>query len=219
MSPGLDHRQALAAYRGAALVDRAHVWVRWHSCPFADVAAHVPPEGRLLDVGCGHGLFAILLALTGAGRDVTATDVDPDKLVVAAAAAEKAGVHIAFEAARGGALPPGPWDTITVVDVLYLIGHDAAHGLLRETAAALAPGGTLVIKEVQPRPRWKYLLTIGQELLATRVLRVTEGSNVSFLPPDDIAATLERAGLEVRHERLDRGRLHPHHLLIAQRPQ
>lgn len=210
------HRHALAAYRGAARADRVHVWVRMHSCPFDEVAARVPTSGRVLDVGCGHGLFSLLLALTGE-RDVTGTDVDTDKLVVAAAAAGRAAIPIAFAPAQGGALPPGPWDAITIVDVLYLIGHDAAHALLRDAAAHLAPGGTLVVKEVQHRPRWKYLLTVGQELLATRIFRITEGEKVAFLRPDDIGATLARAGLDVHHERLDRGRLHPHHLVIGRR--
>ena len=210
-------RRALAAYSAAPRGDRLHVWVRWRTCPFASLEAHVPTSGRILDVGCGHGLFPILLALSEPDRSVTGTDVDAAKLVVAGEAATSAGVAITFEPAGDG-VPQGPWDAITIVDVLYLLGHEGAHALLCAAAGELAPGGTLLVKEIDERPLWKYRLARVQEWLATRVLRITEGSGVNFLPPADIAATLERTGLHVERVRLDQGRLHPHHLLIGHRP-
>ena len=31
-------------------------------CPFEDLAKFLPSEGKILDVGCGHGIFARVLA-------------------------------------------------------------------------------------------------------------------------------------------------------------
>jgi 2-polyprenyl-3-methyl-5-hydroxy-6-metoxy-1,4-benzoquinol methylase len=209
---------ALGAYAGAPRADRIHVRVRWRSCPFPEVAARVPTSGRILDLGCGHGLFSLYLALSEPGRQVTGIDVDADKLAVARAAAARVGASVSFAAVEEGHLPAGAWDAVTIVDVLYLMGRDRALEVLQVAAAALAPGGLLIVKEVDVHPRWKYRLTRWQELAATKVLRITEGAEVVFMPPSDIGAAMEAAGLEVHHEPLDRGRLHPHHLVIGKRP-
>ena len=75
------------AYRGLGRGDRFHVAVRWRSCPFAQVEQHVPRAGRVLDLGCGHGSFALYLAARSAERTVTGVDVDADKLAAARQAA------------------------------------------------------------------------------------------------------------------------------------
>jgi 2-polyprenyl-3-methyl-5-hydroxy-6-metoxy-1,4-benzoquinol methylase len=151
-------RRVLAAYGGLGRGDRFHVALRWRSCPFPQVAAHVPPSGRVLDVGCGHGVFTLYLAASAPERAVVGVDVDADKLVAARRAAEHAGLPVTFAEAVGGELPAGLWDAVTVVDVLYLLGPDRALDLVGRAAAALAPGGVLAVKEIDVRPRWKYEL-------------------------------------------------------------
>lgn len=208
----------LSAYDGASRGTRLHVRGRWRSCPFVAVAAEVPSTGRVLDVGCGHGVLSLLLAVTGPGRTVTGVDVDVEKLVDARQAADRAGVAVAFDPAPAAGVPAGPWDAITIVDVLYLLGAVPAEALLTAAAEALAPGGVLVVKEIDVRPRWKHALARVQEIVATRVLRITEGSEVDFVPPTVLAAAMERSGLIVEQRRVDRGYLHPHHLLLGRRP-
>lgn len=207
---------ALAAYGGASLGDRIHVRVRWHTCPFDAVAAAVPTAVPVLDVGCGHGLFPLYLSLLDPERPVTGTDVDADKLAVARMAASAAASRVVYSDGVAG-LPAGPWGAITIVDVLYLLGRARAARLLADAAALLAPGGALVVKEIDLVPRWKHRLAVLQEQVATRVLRITEGDEVAFLDPADIAAAMARAGLSVHREAIDRGRLHPHHLVVGRR--
>jgi 2-polyprenyl-3-methyl-5-hydroxy-6-metoxy-1,4-benzoquinol methylase len=209
----------LGAYGGAPWRERAHVHGRWRSCPFDALAAQVPATGRVLDVGCGHGLLALHLALGSGRRRVTGLDVDAGKIAVARAAATAAGAaNLAFGVARPGDRPTGEWDVITIVDILYLLGPDGAAGMVAAAAGALAPGGVLLVKEMALEPRWKYRLTRAQELVATRVVRITEGEHVALVAPSTIAEGMARAGLAVRHHRLDKGRLHPHHLVVGRRP-
>jgi cyclopropane fatty-acyl-phospholipid synthase-like methyltransferase len=209
-------RRALGAYDHLGRGDRFHVAVRWRTCPFPAVEARVPRAGRVLDLGCGHGLFSLYLAARSPERRVTGVDIDGDKLVSARRAAAAAGLDVDFAEAVGGRVPEGPWDAITVVDILYLLGPERALALVAEAAAALAPGGVLLVKEMAEEPRWKYELARAQELVATRVIRITEGDEVAIVPPDDIAAAMATAGLEVSRRRLDRRTPHPH-LLVAGR--
>lgn len=210
-------RQVLDAYGHLGRGDRFHVAVRWRSCPFPQVEAQVPRAGRILDVGCGHGVFSLFLAARAHERQVTGIDIDADKLASARLAATRAGVPVTFAEATDGRLPDGPWDAITVVDVLYLLGPDAAVDLVRRAASALAPGGALVVKEIDVRPRWKYELSRLQEVVSTRVTRITAGEAVAFVPPDAIAEAMGEAGLTARQLPIGRGSLHPHVLVIGRR--
>jgi 2-polyprenyl-3-methyl-5-hydroxy-6-metoxy-1,4-benzoquinol methylase len=209
-------RRALAAYDDAPRGVRFHTAVRARTCPFAELEIRTPREGRVLDVGCGHGLLALVLAVGSPARRVLGVDIDRDKLASAEAAARRAGVaNITFEAVEPGWTPSEAFDAITVCDVLYLLGAEAAQGLLSDLTSALAPGGVVLVKEIDVVPRWKYQLARVQELVSTRVTRITDGEEVDFLPPAAIEAVLVGAGLAVEHVPLHRGRPHPHHLVVG----
>jgi 2-polyprenyl-3-methyl-5-hydroxy-6-metoxy-1,4-benzoquinol methylase len=212
---------ALGLYRAAPLPVRAHVWLRWRTCPFPAVAAMIPRTGRVLDFGCGHGLFAAYLALGSLDREVTGVDVAPDKLRAARAAAGRAaplGARVTFAPVRPGEVPEGPWAAVAVVDVLYLLDPDRQRRLLADLAGHLAPDGVLVVKEMARRPRWKFWWGVAQETLAVRVLRLTHGRHLTFVPPDGLAAWMRETGLQVSTQALDRGFVHPHHLVVGHRP-
>ncbi len=210
----------LSLYDGQSARVRGHIRMRWRTCPFPAIAALVPKEGRILDYGAGHGVLASWLAMRAPGRNVAGVDIAPDKVASARRAADRArelGIPAADFQVGGAAFPPGPWDAVLFVDVLYLLDPADQERVLREAARALAPGGALLVKEVSRRPRWKALWAQAQELLAVKVLRVTAGTGIRFLGPDTHARWLEDEGLAVAGAPAHRGYLHPHHLLAARR--
>lgn len=211
---------ALSLYAKAPLPVRAHVWGRWASCPFPRVAARVPDRGRILEVGCGYGLFSCHLAMTGLQREVCGVDVDVRKIVHAKFAGERAAEHGAraeFHLTPPGEVPEGPWDAVVIVDVLYLLDPDAQAGLLRSCAEQLGLGGVLVVKEMGASPRWKAQWNRAQETLSVKVLNITAGEELTFLDPSVIGAWMTGEGLVVSHQPLDKGYPHPHHLIVGAR--
>lgn len=219
LAPGSPRRRVLGLYRQAALPVRAHVTVRWATCPFPAVAAQLPPAGRILEVGCGHGLLALYLALESAEREVVGIDVDEDKLAAARAAAAGAGLRATFEAVQGAGLPDGPWAGIAIVDVLYLLAAEDQRSLLRSCAELVSPGGTLVVKEMALEPRWKARWNRVQETMSVKLLGITEGEQLTFLPPAEMAAAMREGGVTVRDRPIHRGYPHPHHLLVGQKAE
>jgi SAM-dependent methyltransferase len=222
--PDLPGRQALSLYSDADRSTRLHTLVRWWSAPFPAIERALPETGRILEIGCGHGLFSAYAALSASGRSVHGVDIDPVKIVAARSAVRKlqerlgdqVGARLDFSEAPSGAVPEGPWDAVVVVDVLYLLREEEQRRLLLEALSTVAPGGVLVVKEMAPEPRWKARWNSTQETLAVRVLGITEGHpTFDFVPPSRIASWLRGAGATVQEQRLDIGRIHPHHLLVA----
>ena len=99
--------------------------------------------------------------------------------------------------------------------MLYLLGRDRAADWVRSAAQALEPGGRLVVKELDVTPWWKARWSRFQEVLATRVMRITEGEELELIPRDDVVDAMREAGLTVRTRRLDHGRLHPHYVAVG----
>lgn len=217
-------RRTLDRYRSAPRGVRLHVAVRWRSCPMAATADLVPAGGDVLEIGCGHGLFSCYLVERDPRRRVVGVDIDPRKVEAASAAAAggswpEGTTPPRFELTMPGELPPGPFDTVVIVDVLYLLDDEQKDGLLTAAASRLRPGGTLVVKEVASTPRWKARVAAAQERLSTGILGITAGSHHGFDTPERAAGRLGGVGLvEVEVTRLDRRRLHPHVALTARRP-
>ncbi len=209
-------------YAGAPKRDRLHVRGRWKSCPVDAVHRAVPRNGRVLEVGCGHGLVSAYLALAEPAREVTGVDIDARKIELAAAAQKRLQPNegtLSFRHEPAGEVPDGPWDAIVIVDVLYLLSRAAEKALLAACAAQLAPGGTLVLKETDVRPRWKHWVAKSQEVVATKIARITEGDDLAFTPIADLEGAMKSFSLDTVVRPVHQGYLHPHTLIVGVRAQ
>lgn len=212
--------EVLSLYEGLPWRERAHVAARLRTCPIEAIARAVPRSGRVLDLGSGHGLISCYLALESAGRVVQGVDVDPRKIAAAVHAGRRAlarGASVGFEVLLAGEVPAGPWDAVLIVDVLYLLSPAEERALLTRAAAELSPGGLLIVKEMAARPRWKATWNRIQEALSVRILGITAGERLTFLPPETLAGWMRTELLSVEQRALDRGYPHPHHLLVGSR--
>ena len=162
--------RAVHRYRSAPLVARLFVHGRAFLSDLAFVERLVPRNGFIVDLGCGHGLFACLLREASAGRRVLGIDLDPKKI-----------------------------DAVTIIDVLYLLPFEEQEQVLRNAASALGEGGPLIVKAQERRMDPRYALTYAQEIITVTVLRATRGGRERFFFPDRMRAIamFERAGFVV----------------------
>jgi len=81
--------------------------------------------------------------------------------------------------------------------MLYLLGRERAADWVHTAGQALEPGGRLVVKELDVSPAWKAQWSRLQEVLATRVMHITEGEELELIPRVDVVAAMDDGGLSV----------------------
>lgn len=120
----------------------------WSGCPNPALeaeAAHLP-SGYALDLGCGEGADAVWLAEHG--WQVTAVDFAAPALARGRRAARERGVAERIEWRQADLArwhPPRSAFDLVNVQYVHLRDDDAEVTLLRRGAAAVAPGGRLLV--------------------------------------------------------------------------
>lgn len=113
----------------------------------------VAPQSQnvIVDLGCGTGSFAIMIANAAPDARVIGIDPDPEVLKLAVEKATAAQTKVAFVEALGGdrfdCLPYGRTDKVVTSLVLHQCPMDAKQALLANAHALLAPGGTLFVAD------------------------------------------------------------------------
>lgn len=170
----------------------------------------------MLDLGCGFGVLAALLALDSPARAVEGRDVDARKIARGRA---WYGHLPNLRLEVGGVDAPLPTcDAVVFYDVLHHL--DDGDAALRSAASALRPGGVVVVKENDLRPAWKHAVSTAIERVAVGA-GWTRSAPVRFRSRGGWRDALEQAGLRViraEHLASSEGFFVPHSLFVAVRP-
>ncbi len=153
--------------------------------------AGIGPGVSVLDVCCGVAgpgrLITRELGCTYLGMDYSSSAID--------IARGRAGdLPCRFEVARIPPLPPGPFDVVLLLETM--LAFPDKETLLREISGALVTGG-----------RFAFTIEEGVPLAAAERERMPDADTVWLTPLDDLATSLERAGLVVTWQE-DHSRAH-----------
>ncbi len=216
-------REVLKWYRAAPTLTKLHLLLRRATLPIGRLLQQVPTDAKsVLEIGTGYGLILISLAEhryhSSRLPRLAGTDIDEYKLEQARLAAATVNQPIAFTKE----LPPASelWQIILLSDLLYLLTPAEQNRLLDQSLARLAPGGRLLIKGMNHRPKWKFNIVQLQEFWAVKILRITEryaDGPFAYVDMPVLAAQLEDGGYQTRIIKLDRGWIYPHLLLEVQK--
>ncbi len=164
----------------------------------ADVEGDAPGAlGEVLDIGTGRGQLPILLVELGRATRARGVDWDGEKVAAGQKAAAGLDIALAQGDAREAAYDAA--DTVLLIDLLHYFTVEEQDAILRRAAAAVRPGGRILVREADTERGWRSAVTLLEERVFTAV-RFNKGERVRFRPAREIAALLEEAGLacEVR---------------------
>lgn len=199
-----------AAYDPLPLLARIFIRLRLAILPLEEVESEVP-SGRILDVGCGYGLLSHYLALTDSRRRVTGIEYDP-VLVARARQTVLPGERLDFAGGDARAMPLPPCDAVVLCDLLHHLPARGQEHILREAAAALVPGGQIVVKDIEAESTFWYFWNLFHD----RVLRLSGPTH--HRTARAWADFLSSCGLSVSVVRHFRHLLYHHIIVVASRP-
>lgn len=117
-------------------------------------------ERPLLDIGCGTGVLAALLRVTGFRASFAG--IDPDHEKIAAARSALGGVGCLFAVGDTGNLPPHSGDVV-MLDVIHYVVPAQRPQVVADVASRLAPGGRLFLRTTLQDGSWRYRVTRFEE--------------------------------------------------------
>jgi SAM-dependent methyltransferase len=109
------------------------------------IAGAVGSGARVLDIGCGTGFLARLLAADG--HRISGQDVSRGMLEVAAERAAREGLAIEWSVGPAVAPPSGPFDAVVMRNVVWTLPDPGA--ALRALLPAMSPDGLVLISDAQ----------------------------------------------------------------------
>jgi len=175
----------------------------------------IPTGARVLDLGCGQGLALCLLAEASRSAKLRLFGIErsPEQVRRARLALGGDGA-VEQRDLREAALPPS--DAILLFDVIHYLEPREQDALLARIAAALAPGGSLLMRVCDDGARARAALTraadrFGALFRGERIWRLAGRSAADWI------GALERLGLSARAEPASQGTPFANVLITARR--
>jgi SAM-dependent methyltransferase len=155
------------------------------------VRAHLTPNDRVLELGCGTGTTA--LKLVASAREIVATDYSAEMIAIASAKARGEGAtHVRFQtcAAADPALGLESFDVVLAMNLVHLFDDVPVH--LRRIRELVRPGGLFISKTP----------CIGDLGLALRIAiplmrALGRAPRVRFVTEQSLITDVTRAGFDV----------------------
>ena len=204
--------------RALPLVERAYANIRFSILRpklLSVMDLLLPDEGRILDVGCGFGLFASYFGQMQQRRRILGVDPNARRIKLAGHVAEAVGLvgpdaptfHVGD--VRDAELV-GPFAGIYVLDVMHHIPMAHQVSVLERLRDLLLPGGVLVIKDITTEPHYQLLFT----KLLDRVM-VGMDEELAYRHHRDWGELLATLGFKVRMVRVPDVLPYPHVVIAA----
>lgn len=169
-------------------------------------------EGRILDVGCGFGLFAAYFGQTHPRRQIVGVDPNARRIDLARRVAGDLGMsqHSFVVGDVRDAPLEGPFEAAYVLDVMHHLPTDNQRRVLERLRSLLVPGGMLVMKDITTEPRAGLFFT-----QALDRLMVGWNEPLAYRHHREWAQILTELGFKVRMVRVPDILPYPHVVISA----
>jgi len=185
--------RAWSSFDGLGAFTRLFLLARSSIIPFAALDPELRGlKGRVLSLGCGHGVLERYLAEINPDVEVVGIELDEERVDAAAASAHR---YPRVAIRQGDARDLGDVGTVDAaiaVDVFHHVPLDDHVRVATALASVIRPGGRLLVKDMNRWPAWKHSWNRWHD-------RLVNGDDVQCRTPGEFVDLFEGVGFFVEH--------------------
>ncbi|MFA6227930.1 MAG: class I SAM-dependent methyltransferase [Patescibacteria group bacterium] len=164
-----EYQQIKNNYLGLGAVEKLITFVRFTTTPLETISQYVPTSGKLLDLGCGFGVFSYFFAFKRPTLKVVAIDPSADRIKQANQVSFKP-ENLTFIQTEVGSLQEEEFDATIVIDVEVLMSRQEVLNMLEDCRKKTKPNGVIIIKTMSRDRFFRYLLSISSSLIIEKLV-------------------------------------------------
>ena len=175
------------------------------------IGQYLSRDGRILDLGCGFGLFSLYFGLDAPGRALVGIDQSEKRIEWARRCAERLGVtNVRYIASNVLDWKVSErFDAIFMLDLIHHLPKSEVAGFLERVTQLISPGGILILKDVSNRPFYKRWFTLALD-------RMMVGSEpIHYWDPQELSQLIEGLGFRVKRHTMNDFLPYPHILYLC----
>lgn len=205
------YRSIKKIYRAKGLSSAFYTFYRNATCPIRDIFSHIPKGKRYVDIGCGFGFISIWTAMVFPEAQVQGFDLIPSRIQFASRLADSAGIsNLSFQTADITREEVVPADIVLLIDLFHHIPFESQFPFLKQCIDKSPPGATIIFKDIDRHPFWKFWVNYVQDLLFTRAKTYSRSK-------DEYMEFFRNSGLEATYIDLKKGYPYAHYLIRAKK--
>jgi len=166
---------------------------------------YLPPEGRILEVGCGHGGVARWMATSSPRSTVIGLDLSPKQIDLARVAVQELGIanlnfRVGDASQLAGALPSE--DAFDLITCRFTLLHLKARGqVIQALLARLSPEGVLVMEEPSLNSLFSVPVVAAFEEANAAIMACGRNNGVDYDCVEDIWSLVTRLDVDIKEAR------------------
>ena len=191
--------------------------LRTFICPMLPLLNQVPEDATVLDLGCGSGLFLLLLVANdkvayAVGCDSNLKALNSAQQAISQLPSKKANTQVSFMRAEiPENWPNEEFSIVSMIDVMHHVPPPLQQSFFEAATRRLKSGGYLIYKDMCKYPYWKATANRIHDLLLARQL-------IYYVPSQTIKKWGKDCGIEVVTEKYYSKYFYGHELLVFYKP-
>ncbi|HAI77459.1 MAG TPA: hypothetical protein DCM08_14605 [Microscillaceae bacterium] len=191
--------------------NRLKIRYRPYICPFNKLLALIPPNQKIFDIGCGSGMFLMLLAEYCQPQALAGIEIDEELIQNARHLLQQYPFPADLQVFNGFDLPPSiqTYDWVAMVDVLHHIPRADQKNFFERLYQVMRPGASLLIKDIDAASPLVYFNKLHDWVFAGEIGNEWKASA--------LVQWLGEVGFQVKSLEKQNTYVYPHFTLIAER--